>query len=145
MSNYTPTGKPIDETRGLARQVRSEFSAIAAAIQTKTDVSALAAMIADVVQDLPANVITTASASIASNYRHVIAFAGAAALTAPASPVAGDLIEILVGNGLRNNTVDLGAKSIVGPVMEASGVITLDAIVPWRMLYVGSIGKWVLA
>ncbi len=37
MSNYTPTGAPANQTRGVSATIRSEFQAVATAIATKSD------------------------------------------------------------------------------------------------------------
>lgn len=37
MSDYTPTGAPVDQTRGASGTIRSEFQAVATAIATKSD------------------------------------------------------------------------------------------------------------
>ena len=37
MSNYTPTGAPANQTRGVSATIRSEFQAVATAIATKAD------------------------------------------------------------------------------------------------------------
>ena len=49
MSDYTPTGRPIDQNRGLAKRIRDEFALIATAIASKVEsatVTALAAVVA---------------------------------------------------------------------------------------------------
>lgn len=37
MADYTPTGNPVAETRGISSQVRNEFALIQTAIATKSD------------------------------------------------------------------------------------------------------------
>lgn len=51
MSNYTPTGAPIAQSRGASSSVRSEFSAIATAINSKLDTTATTGQVWTGLQD----------------------------------------------------------------------------------------------
>lgn len=213
MSDYTPTGRPIDQNRGLAKRIRDEFALIATSIATKAESSALTAINAALALkgaiagqvwtgthdftgattkvatpatateaatkdyadqlafgtalpdqtgnagkvprtdgsatawqwcDLPTAIVSGTSGAVAAGYRHVLTNAAATAVTAPATPADGDPLEIVVGNALTTNTLDLGAKTVIGPAGQASGVITLNARVPFRIVYSSSLGKWVM-
>ncbi len=76
---------------------------------------------------------------IASTYT-----AGAVAVTAPASPTNGQIIGGSFENNRYDNTIDLGANSVIGPNgLTISGVITMDQLGPWYLCFFGDYWRFV--
>lgn len=86
--------------------------------------------------------VTGTTATASAGTRQVITNVAATAITAP-SPVEGAEFEVIVGNGLYTNTVDFGAKSIVGPAGTIAGVVTLNLRAPLRARFNSTLDKWV--
>lgn len=86
--------------------------------------------------------VTGTTATASAGTRQVITNVAATAITAP-SQVEGAEFEVIVGNGLYTNTVDFGAKSIVGPAGTIAGVVTLNLRAPMRARFNSTLDKWV--
>jgi len=87
--------------------------------------------------------VTGTTHTAVAGTRAVLTNPAGCAVTAP-SPVEGAESEVVPANGLRTNTVDFGAKTVIGPGGSASGVITLDAGLPMRARFNSTLDKWVM-
>ena len=68
------------------------------------------------------------------------------ALTAVTAPTATDgrRFAVTPANGLKTNTIDFGAVTVLGPNGSASGVITIDLGARMEFLYSATLSKWVI-
>ena len=68
------------------------------------------------------------------------------ALTAVTAPTAtdGHRFAVTPANGLKTNTIDFGAVTVLGPNGSAAGVITIDLGARMEFLYSATLSKWVV-
>lgn len=67
-------------------------------------------------------------------------------LTAVTAPTAtdGHRFAVTPANGLKTNTIDFGAVTVLGPNGSASGVITIDLGARMEFFYSATLSKWVI-
>jgi hypothetical protein len=85
--------------------------------------------------------VTGATHTAALGTRAILTNVAATAVTAPTAAEGAEFC-VVAGNGLTTNTVDFGAKSIIGPNGEVNGVLTLDAG-PLYARFNSTLDKWV--
>ena len=93
-------------------------------------------------QGIPTLAVVTATTQAASaSYHYVLTNVAATTVTLPASPVAGDLIYVTVGNNLKTNVVARNGSNIMGLAQD----LTLDAnYAAVQLRYINSTLGWVM-
>ena len=86
-------------------------------------------------------VVTATTQAAANGYHYVLTNVAATTVTLPASPVAGDLIYVTVGNSLTTNVVARNGNNIMGLAQD----MTLDAAnAAAQLRYINATLGWVM-
>jgi hypothetical protein len=101
---------------------------------TQAAIAAVNATSGNLVRSTSAN----ASVTVAAGQLVACTNSGAVAVTFPASPTVGTVCGVWFDNGRTDNTVDLGARSVIGPNGTSfSGVMTVDQPAPVVLAWYG--------
>jgi hypothetical protein len=90
-------------------------------------------------QTLPLVIVTGTTVSASAGGAYALTAAGATTLTLPASPVAGDAVDIIVANGRTDNVIDRNGSNIMGLGENMTMNISTAAL---RLRYVNSTLGW---
>lgn len=93
--------------------------------------------------DLQTADVTGTSQTAADGYSYVLLNASTTAVTAPTA-ADGVMFEVVPANGLFTNTVAFGSDTVRGPTGTATGTITLDLGVSFKVRYNSTISQWVM-
>jgi hypothetical protein len=153
---YTPSGAPSSHSAGTSASMRAEFASIAAGLDKlpaltgnggKTlRINAGGTLVETYtpssVQGIPPMTIVSATTVAMTANTHVaLTNAAASSATLPASPAAGDLCWVTVGNGRIDNTIIRNGNNI----MSLASDLTLDnAFAAVQLRYVDASHGWVL-